>query len=219
MRNRWHVNASRRHIRRNDNLNSTLEQHPDDSVAGMLRKITVQGSHRVTCIPQSTGLILGRQLGRHENDRLLHAGGREDCIEQTILVVEIIGVMDHLGQQGAIDTLGQFDPLGVLRQPSGHWSNAPIERGRKQQGLTVGWQPRGNEVDVFDKTHIEHAVGFIQNQRRDAGQIDPSPLHVIEHATWGCDHQFRAFGQRIQLGAERCTADQAGGPQSTTRRP
>jgi len=47
-------------------------------------------------------------------------------------MVEIIGVMDHLGQQGAVDTLGQFNPLGIFRQPTGHWSDAPIERGRKQ---------------------------------------------------------------------------------------
>jgi hypothetical protein len=83
-------------------------------------------------------------------------------------VVEIIGVMDHFGQQGAVDTLGQFDPLRIFRQTTGHWSDAPIERGRKQEGLTVGRQPRGNKVNVFDKTHIQHAIGFIQNQRHHA---------------------------------------------------
>ena len=122
----------------------------------------------MACLSQAPGLVFSRQLGRHENNRLLHPVGRKDGIQQTVLVIKIIGVMDHLSQQGTVNTLGQFDPLGILRQTTGHWRNAAIERCRKQEGLTVGRQTCRNEVNVFDEAHIEHAVGFIQNQRHHA---------------------------------------------------
>jgi hypothetical protein len=41
-------------------------------------------------------------------------------------MVKIISVMDHFGQKGAIDPLGQFDPLGILGQSPGDWRNATI---------------------------------------------------------------------------------------------
>jgi hypothetical protein len=132
MRNRWHVNAARGHIGCNHDLNSAFKQHPDDPVTGMLRQIAMQCSDRVTCLPQAPGLIFSRQFSRHENDGLIHSRSREDGIQQTVLVIEIVGVMNHFGQQGAVDTLGQFDPLGISRQTPGDRSHAPIERGRKQ---------------------------------------------------------------------------------------
>jgi hypothetical protein len=73
VRNRWHVNSARGDIRGNHNLNSSFEQHPDDSVTGMLRQIAMQGCDRMTCVAQPTSLIFSRQLGRHENNGLLHA--------------------------------------------------------------------------------------------------------------------------------------------------
>jgi len=92
----------------------------------MLRQISVEGCNRVACLSQATGLILGRQLGRHKNDRLLHASGRKHGVQQAVFVVEIVGVMDHFGQQGAVDPFRQFNPLGILRQTSGHRSNTSV---------------------------------------------------------------------------------------------
>jgi hypothetical protein len=149
-------------------LNSSFKQHPDDPIAGMLRQIAVEGSNRVACLPQPARLIFRRQLGRHKNDRLLHASGRKHGVQQAVLVVEVVGVMDHFSQQGTVDPFRQFNPLGILRQTSGHRSNTSIQRGRKQQRLSVGRQASGNEVNVFDKAHIQHPIRFIQNQRHDA---------------------------------------------------
>jgi hypothetical protein len=80
VRNGWHIDATRGHIGRNHNLNSAFEQHPDDPVTGMLRQIAVQCSDRVACVAQAPGLVFSRQLGRHENNRLLHPVGRKDGI-------------------------------------------------------------------------------------------------------------------------------------------
>jgi hypothetical protein len=77
VRNRWHVDATRSHIRRNHNLTSPFEQHPNDSVASMLRQIAMQGGDRVSCIAEASSLVFGRQFGRHKNDRLIHPRRRK----------------------------------------------------------------------------------------------------------------------------------------------
>jgi hypothetical protein len=105
VRNRWHVNTARGDVRRNHNLNSPFEQHPHDPVTGMLRQIAMQGCDCMTCVAQTTSLIFSRQLGRHKNDGLLHASRRQHGVQQAILMVEIVGVVDHLGQKGTVDPL------------------------------------------------------------------------------------------------------------------
>jgi hypothetical protein len=69
----------------------------------MLGQIAMQGCDRMTRVAQPTSLIFSRQLGRHENDGLLHARRCEHGVQQTVLVIEIVGVMDHFGQQGTVD--------------------------------------------------------------------------------------------------------------------
>jgi len=80
VRNGWYINATRGHIGRNHDLNSAFKQHPDDPVPGMLRQIAVQCSDRMACLTQTPGLVFSRQLGRHENNGLLHPVSRKDGI-------------------------------------------------------------------------------------------------------------------------------------------
>ena len=63
-------------------------------------------------------------------------------------------------------------------------------------------------LDVGDETHVEHAVGFVDDEEFDAGQKKSAALGVVEQAARGRDQHVDAAGQLGVLVAERDAADQ-----------
>jgi hypothetical protein len=80
--------------------------------------------------------------------------------------------------------------------------------GREQQGLTTC---RGLFDDVFDgvvETHVEHAVGFVEDQRVQAIQHQRTLAQVLLDAPRGADDDVCAVFQRSDLRAEGHAAAQ-----------
>ena len=51
----------------------------------------------------------------------------------------------------------------------------------------VGRHGRHDALDGGQEAHVEHAVGFIQNQDADAGEVDQLAAEEIEEAAGGGD--------------------------------
>ncbi|MNI39383.1 hypothetical protein D3C73_935640 [compost metagenome] len=60
---------------------------------------------------------------------------------------------------------------------------------------------RGNGDDVVVEAHVEHAVGFVQHQRGQAGQVQAAAFQVVLDAAGRTHDQVRAARQRFGLGA------------------
>ena len=63
-------------------------------------------------------------------------------------------------------------------------------------------------LDVGDEAHVEHAVGFIDDQQFDAGEQQPAAFGVVEQPAGRCDQHVDAARQFGVLVAERDAADQ-----------
>ena len=53
--------------------------------------------------------------------------------------------------------------------------------------------------DITDESHIEHAVGFIQDKGRDLRKIDVSASHEIQKTSGRCDQNVAARQERVNL--------------------
>src|ERR1700683_1396099 len=51
---------------------------------------------------------------------------------------------------------------------------------RKEDRLPFGRQAARNPADIWQKAHIEHAIGFVEDEDLEAFEIDESLLHQIK---------------------------------------
>ena len=64
------------------------------------------------------------------------------------------------------------------------------ESRRKQQVLTLFRQDFQNTFDVVDKAHVQHAVGFIENQNIEFVELNGVLAVQVEQTPRRCDQYF-----------------------------
>jgi hypothetical protein len=67
---------------------------------------------------------------------------------------------------------------------------------REQQGLALFRDQRDDFLDVADEAHVEHAVGFVEHQDLDAGQVHRLLADVVEQAAGRGDQDVDLAAQR-----------------------
>ena len=67
------------------------------------------------------------------------------------------------------------------------------EGGGEQQGLAFAWHFGDDLFDVLKKAHVEHTVGFIENERFDVLKIDRLFLQMLQNAPRSSDDDMRAM--------------------------
>jgi hypothetical protein len=90
-----------------------------------------------------------------------------------------------LDQFGSGVAARHFDRAGVVQQAIGEQLDLVGEGRREQQGLALFRDQRDDLLDVADEAHVEHAVGFVQHQDFDAGQVHRLLADVVEQAAGG----------------------------------
>src|SRR5207237_7487698 len=62
--------------------------------------------------------------------------------------------------------------------------------------------------DVGDEAHVQHAVGFIDDQQFDTGEQESAAPGMVEQPAGSCNQDIDAAGQLAVLVAERNASDQ-----------
>ena len=99
---------------------------------------------------------------------------------------------------GLIDT----DLDRIVLERRAHARNRRRVGGGEEQGLLLGRGGGDQGADLFLKTHVEHAVGFVQDQRLQGVEIEAPPAQMVEQAAGRADHHMGAMFQRAELGGE-----------------
>ena len=131
-------------------------------------------------------------------------------------LVGLVLMTDDVGKQVALETAGNrvndvadgfahhvaagdFDQLRVLQHLVGKLFDLVREGGGEQQALAVGRQQREDAADVRDEAHVEHAVGFVENEELDLAEGDGFLLDVVEQSARRSDDDFDAATQFLDL--------------------
>ncbi|KFB73092.1 MAG: hypothetical protein AW09_001664 [Candidatus Accumulibacter phosphatis] len=105
-------------------------------------------------------------------------------VEQAVLVRQIVDEVHPLfdvvvPRRSCIDLDAQRGACHALC----HVANHSVERRREQHRLARA-RRRGNDpFDVLDETHVQHAVGFVQDQDLQLREIDLAGTHVVDQTT------------------------------------
>ena len=104
--------------------------------------------------------------------------------------------------------LRDFDPLGIVQEVLADAADFRRHRRGEEQGLPGERHQLADTFDVGDEAHVQHAVGFVDDQQFDAGEQQTAAFGVVEQAAGSCDQDIDAAGQFAVLVAERDAADQ-----------
>ncbi len=88
----------------------------------------------------------------------------------------------------------------------------------KNMRLAIGGYGGHDPFDGGQETHVQHAVGFIQNQYADAAEIDEFPAEEIVQPPRSGDQHMRALADGLQLRSLVEPADDDGGANAGARR-
>ena len=71
--------------------------------------------------------------------------------------------------------------------------------GREQRDLLVLWCVGENALDIFGETHLQHLVGFVEDEVVQMREIQGATFEVIDDAARCADHDVRSAPQAGQL--------------------
>ena len=106
-----------------------------------------------------------------------------------------------------------FDHGWLVQQAVGQGLDLFRERGREQQVLAFRRQHGQHFLDVADETHVEHAVGFVQDQDFHFRQVNRALAHVVQQAARRGDEHVDAVFELLDLRVDADAAEDHGGVQ------
>ena len=115
---------------------------------------------------------------------------------------QLLGFVAHVG--ALLNFLGglaycQFYDNGVFQQGLGQVFNLVGHGGREHDGLAGGRQQLCYLFNVFRETHVEHAVGLVEDEERHLAEVGVTHADVADEASWGGYHHVGAQCQAFQF--------------------
>ena len=178
--------------------------------AGVLALVTVDRHRRQAVFVQVLSQAVSAVLGSGEHQDLFPGAGGDQVSEQGALVAGLNA------EHALLDALDRgvrrrhFDAFWVVQQLAGQIGDVFREGCREQQVLALGRQLGEDLLHVMNKAHVEHAVGFVEDEDFHMRQVDGALVGQVEQAA-GAGHQYvDAFGQGLHLRVHANAAEDAG---------
>ncbi|VVN29078.1 hypothetical protein PS619_04726 [Pseudomonas fluorescens] len=178
--------------------------------ARVLALVTVDRHSRQAVLVQVLGQTVGAVLGASEHQYLFPRAGGDQVRQQRTLVA------GRQTEDALFDALDRgvrrrdFDAFRVVQQLAGEVGDVLGERRREQQVLTLGRQAREDFLHVVHEAHVEHAVGFVEDEDFHVGQINAALAAQIEQTTRAGNEHVDATGHGLNLWVHADAAEDAG---------
>ena len=99
-----------------------------------------------------------------KNQRLIPAAICNQLDQQWSLLFLVYGANPLLNRGCRSIARANRNLYGVAHQTLGQTTDIIGKSGRKHQILAASRQQANNSLDIMDKTHIQHTVGFVEHQ-------------------------------------------------------
>jgi hypothetical protein len=105
-----------------------------------------------------------------------------------------------------------FDQFRVMHELPGQSLDFSGKGGGKKQRLALTREKSDNLADGRDETHIEHSVGFVQNQELEGPKALLAAANQIEKSSRGGHNQIDALLEGSNLGTFTYASKDCGNP-------
>ncbi len=176
-----------------------------------LALVAVQRHGADVVLGQEFGNVVGAELGAREHQNLAPVVLVDD-VQQHLLFLAAAHGVDHLGDALHGGVAGRdLDGLRIAQQAVGQVADLVAEGGREQQALLFLGHQGQHLLDVVDEAHVQHAVGFVEHQDFDGGQVHEALLLQIQQAARRGDQDVHALLDAVDLGLHAHAAEDDGG--------
>ena len=126
------------------------------------------------------------------------SGGAGGFIAPSLPIAALSRSQGPVGDAATV-AAGDFDAGRVVEEGLGQFADVVGEGGREEQALLLLGHHREDLADVADEAHVEHAIGFVEDENLDCREIDGTLLHVVEQAPRGRDQNVDAPREGVNL--------------------
>jgi hypothetical protein len=202
VRQRLDVDAARGDVGGDEHLQLVVLEALQRLHALRLALVAVDRGGLDAVVLQLLGKAIRAVLGAAEDEHLLPVARLHQVREELALPVLVHRVRDLPDQLDRHVAPRDFDRDGVLHEARGELSHLVRKGRREEQVLPLERQELEDAADVVDEAHVEHAVGFVEDEDLHLAQVDRLLLDVIEEATGRRDDDVHAAAQLLGLRAE-----------------
>jgi len=197
---RRHVDAARRDVGRDEDAQVARAQALQDAVAPPLGHAAVQRRDRMAELREAIGETVGVDLRAGEDERLLDSALGQDAVEQGVLVREVVGPVQALLDVGvAVGVRGDVDALRRAQQLLREARDVAHEGRAVHHGLACRRQMVGDRRDVVDEAHVEHAIGFVEDEHLDVVEHGLAALQMVDQPARRRDQDVERPAQGLEL--------------------
>ena len=188
MRDAVHVDSAGGHVGGDDDVELAHLEPVDGAFAHGLGEVAVQGSHIETAAFELFGDFSGVLLGAYENQHTVKVFAFEyagECFNFVLVLYEQVTLTDIFDGRRLAFNAGFFVFAQVLFNNLldffRHGSAKEGALGACRDFLEDGFH-------IFHESHVEHFVGFVENDSLYARKHDGTALDVVNQAAWSGDH-------------------------------
>ena len=207
----FNVNAAGCNVGGHQGANVATLEASQGLGAGCLAFVAVQGHGLDAVFGEVIGHIVGAKFGAGEDQHLTPVVQIDD-VHQHFFFLAAPHWVYHLGNALHRGVAGRhLNALRILQKRGSQVANLIAEGGREEQALFVFGHQCQDFLHVVDEAHVEHAVGFVQDQNFNAGQIEQALALQVKQAAWGGYQDVDATFDAINLGLHAYAAKNNGG--------
>ncbi len=179
------VDAAADDVGGNEDVDVSVAEVTHDFVTLFLFEVAVHGSHFETFHAERASQLAHLGFLGTENDDTLDTlslvTGKgavlHDAANDVVFHAVVADVGNLLNLLGRLAD-GDFDLDGVVQDVVCQTLDVVGHGCREHDGLAMVWQMAGNLHDVVVEAHVEHAVGFVEDEEGNVGEVNLSRCEV-----------------------------------------
>ena len=192
------VDTARDDVRGDEDFHLVVLEVEHHLLALRLLQVGVHGRNVESHALERMGQLLDLEFRRREDDRL-RVGRLGEQLADDAQFLTLVADVGRLVDGFVGFRNGDVDLGGIAQNGLGQFADLRGQRRRKHDRLPFGGHVGDDLHNVVRETHVEHAVGLVENQVFDVRKIDAAVLQVGDHAARSGDHHVGAVQHAVFL--------------------
>ena len=199
------VDASRGHVRGNQDIHLALAERAQRLLARALPQVSVQRAHREAAGRQILAQAGSRALSAAEDHGAATPLGLQDAGHDLHLVHGVNPVDDLLDRVHGLVLIVRVlraNVRGVNHEAARQGDHRSGHRRGEEHGVAVLGHPAEQRLHVGQETQVQHLVGLVEDDRLDAGQVQVPLAQQVDEAPGGPHDDVGPARESLDLGFE-----------------
>ena len=201
-----HVEATGGDIGGAKDLHSTAAEVPHHALTHRLIDVAMQAVSGITTRHEGIGGVIDGTFGVGKDDGEARGLNVDDAAEHLGLGAAMHLVVALLDGRNRERLLLDGDGGSIARVVFDEAADARLEGGAEENRLALLRHGSHEAVDVVAEAHVEHFIGFVEDEGLEAVELDQTALHEVENASRSANDDLGAALQSADLAIIRSTA-------------